>query len=370
MQGEIHTENKQYFHGLDVVRFIAAFMIVIDHGYFVWQGALGQQDVPATNVVQKYLINFVHNFGFGVDIFFLISGFLISYLLQEEKVKYGKIDIKNFYIRRILRIWPMYYLLIIIGIILPRYSHSGDIHLIPNLFFFGNFDTMYHGWSNTGTNHLWSICIEEHFYLVFPFLAAFLSSDKLKKALLLLITGAIVFRILTLINVQDSWMRLSLHTFSRVDTILLGAYLGILYQEGTIKVVNTSRFFVGILSFVLVFLLCTDDIGLFTNAFLVGLRKYSYVGIVAILVGTYLFHPQAASWSKKTPLHYLGKASYSIYMIHPIIIEVFAFVFKRFHIHSTYLFLITISALTIVLSICTYEGIEKPILRLKKRFEK
>ena len=101
-------ENKIYFENLDFLRFIAFFTVFAGHT------ALGNFLINRihVDVINKFIWVFSQG-GTGVSFFFVLSGFLITYLLLIEKEKTGKINVRNFYVRRILRIWPLYYLVIL-----------------------------------------------------------------------------------------------------------------------------------------------------------------------------------------------------------------------------------------------------------------
>ena len=110
------SDSRVYFPNLNGVRFLAALVVIIHHvemGKF-WFGQ--------PNIYDKSFVGGV--FGqLGIIMFFVLSGFLITYLLLEEHRKTGTISIKDFYIRRMLRIWPVYYLIVILGFfVFPQIS--------------------------------------------------------------------------------------------------------------------------------------------------------------------------------------------------------------------------------------------------------
>src|SRR5581483_3255154 len=145
-----------HFKGLNALRFFSALSIIIYHCYF---------NVPHPYPVLNRLM---HNLVLGVDMFFIISGFLIIYLLLDEKEQYGKISLTKFYTRRVLRIFPLYYLVIIIAFI---FYYSQQVNFTPFLLFYGNLWMAHTGhWTADVLNPLWSLNIEEQFYLVIPLL--------------------------------------------------------------------------------------------------------------------------------------------------------------------------------------------------------
>ena len=162
--------KKVHFPGLNGVRFIAALLVIVDHTE-LFKSYLGLPTLWA-NSYSAYLG------AFGVSIFFVLSGFLITYLLLEEQ-KEGPIQIKHFYLRRILRIWPLYYLLVLLGFLVipylnflqvPQYSSDMSDSLDRFLLFFGlaaNVAFVYFP-TVAFANILWSVAVEEQFYLFWP----------------------------------------------------------------------------------------------------------------------------------------------------------------------------------------------------------
>ena len=118
------NNDRVHFHNLDIIRFVAAFAVVLGHGFEAWSDyyvKFRQTPEFYTDLFSGdflYVAQFFQNLGIGVEIFFFISGFLITYILLVEKEKLGRISIPKFLMRRSLRIWPLYFLLLAIGPIL------------------------------------------------------------------------------------------------------------------------------------------------------------------------------------------------------------------------------------------------------------
>ena len=135
------NSDRVYFQNLDVIRFIAAFMVVLVHAYEAWCGWYGQIGILSNGTYKdlsfggKFVDTFIRNLGIGVDIFFLISGFLITYILLEEKKRFNKISIGKFMIRRALKIWPLYFFLIAITPFLVAWVDSPSPNYFVNLVF-------------------------------------------------------------------------------------------------------------------------------------------------------------------------------------------------------------------------------------------
>src|ERR1700744_3613314 len=145
--------EKFYVPSLDGIRAIAFLLVFVAHA--------GLKDIVPG--------------GLGVTIFFFLSGYLITTLLRLEEDQTGTISLREFYIRRAIRILPPMYITLAVVFIL---SHSGAMRTIPTLWSYvaavlfgtGYFSMLLNGvrWEGAGMETLWSLGVEEHFYLVFP----------------------------------------------------------------------------------------------------------------------------------------------------------------------------------------------------------
>jgi peptidoglycan/LPS O-acetylase OafA/YrhL len=225
-------KNKTFFPHLDALRFFAFFAVFVNHvlisfGYY--------NPNPTFKFIQK---NFLSAGGLGVSFFFVLSGFLITYLLLEEKENQGRIDIKKFYIRRILRIWPLYFLIVVLSLFLfPLFKGTVPANfpirfatdqLNPWLYvgFAGNFDYLWHGISNVLIGVLWSVSIEEQFYVFWPLIIAFVPRKRLLPVFLLIIAGSTLFRFFC--TDGGSLKIITYHSFSCVSDLAVGAVLAYL----------------------------------------------------------------------------------------------------------------------------------------------
>ncbi|MBL8119778.1 MAG: acyltransferase, partial [Anaerolineae bacterium] len=185
--------DRVYFPGLNGIRALAAFSVLIAHTYeFKWRmGIVLPPDYP------RFLFTGLH----AVIIFFVLSGFLITYLLLVEIHKTGTVSVPKFYLRRALRIWPVYYVtvffgLIVIPLIVQASGFTGVfvpeqingiqwvlyLLLAPNAVgFFGTPSSI--------TAQLWSIGIEEQFYIIWPVL-----SKIFARRMLVALIGVIAFK--------------------------------------------------------------------------------------------------------------------------------------------------------------------------------
>lgn len=372
---EEKQKSSVYIPQFDIIRFFAAFMIVIYHAYIAWKGWFGLPGILSTgdyktfSYTGQHIDQFMRNLPFGVDIFFFISGYLLTYLLVVEKEKYGKVNIPNFYIRRGLRIWPLYFFLVAVAPFLVSWLGEKQPVYWPTIALINNFQTIWtQEWAYPFA-HFWSICIEEHFYIFWPVIIAFIPVRKLPLAITLLIGFSWLYKIYTYIWLPSNWYELYLHTFSRMDVILLGGLLAVVSLRKPFKFkLHWSAILT--ISVILVFLLAFDDLSNFENMLNGVTRRFVYISLVGLIMLDLLFNPERKFTSIVfKPLMYLGKVSYGIYMYGNILVLV---VIKKvvllFHINNIYLYFAAIILLSLVIPVVSYELLEKPFLKLKQRF--
>ena len=207
-----------HFKGLYALRFLAAFPIIIYHATAGFHASM-------TPTVKLFFQNLV----IGVDLFFLISGFLIIYLLLLEKKDTGSIQMGKFYLRRILRIFPLYFLIVGLAYLVYHPGHP-DVNFSKYLYFWGNFYTIeLNNWPVGFLTPLWSICIEEHFYLIIPFLVLITPLRLVHWVLIGVIIASMVYRYAQVPT--DNWFTIYCHSLSRCDLMAVGGLLHLLSKR-------------------------------------------------------------------------------------------------------------------------------------------
>ncbi|MEI6577572.1 MAG: acyltransferase [Bacteroidota bacterium] len=349
-----------YFNKLDSLRFWAFFLVFWYHGFRDCFSGL-TDNTTITTIINSLLTTG----GVGVHIFFVISGFLITYLLIREFDMHKTISIKNFYLRRVLRIWPLYYLVLGTGIfllphLLDTFQFNGS--LLKNLLFFNNFDMLSEPTSaNIGIT--WSVAIEEQFYLFWPLLFAVFY----KKDLLPYVCGGIWLFSVAYILLTDPFTAY-FHTFGNLNYLMtgcFGAWLFARYHSFIMdaKWLSAGSFMLGILVIVATIIL-KNFYPFFGYVYL--LLPFVYLGFVFYLV--------RISDNKETLVFSkLGKYTYGMYLYHPAVLIVLRKMFwlvnpDYYKARSLNLLLALIAlSLTIGLSILSYEYFEKIFLRLKRK---
>jgi peptidoglycan/LPS O-acetylase OafA/YrhL len=348
------SSKSVHFFGLNALRFFAAFVLIAYHCSLNFQEGMH----PKAQL-------FTHNLTLGVDFFFLISGFLIVYLLIVEKVNFSYIDLGKFYQRRILRIFPLYFLILAIGFF--AYQHQG----IPwNRFitFTGNFWIIENfNWTIAPLNPLWSLCIEEHFYAFIPIAIAIFRVRLLPYLFLALIAWSIYFRFDTFHHVQWPWYTFYCHTLSRFDLLAVGGFLACLYQNGTLKG-KLPKWMMPASVVLLIVLFTQMDSADYGTIFKAVFKKYIIVApMVVILLYVILNRNQPGMGRENRVLAYLGSISYGLYMFHSPVLDL---VNRWPAARSNFgLNLVLVTIATIGVSALSYRILERPLLRLKEKLE-
>ncbi|MGZ4053644.1 MAG: acyltransferase family protein [Bacteroidia bacterium] len=355
-----------YFRGMDVLRFICALGVVFHHATLM----LNEKGVSTHAEA-------IHRFSgaFFLDVFFIISGFLISLILMKE-YETGNFSLKNFYIRRIIRIWPLYFLAVFVKIFL--FPTLGGIpwdviktNLLYAFTFTINFQLLFNQVVNTYTI-LWSICIEEHIYLILPFLLLLFKKKFRTVSFFLIIAGII------------SWLYFSgIHSNSNYSTSYFVStsyfyYFGIgiliaCIQNGSLPGRNLEIFLfrspiqvlVSLIFFGFVFNAWGDHRSLPVILFIHG--AFGGYLVWASTRENFIFN------LKPKLSRYMGNISYAMYITHIITISLAIAIFKKKGIHFSEAhfgwglpFLAAIFC--IALSTLLYYCFERPILKFKNRF--
>lgn len=350
-----------YFKGLDTLRAIASLVVVWRHIELLKQN----ESIP--NLIDNDFILFPSGH-IAVILFFVLSGFLITYLLVKEKDETGVISFRNFYMRRILRIWPLYYTIILLSYVLINSNYTSKtialcLSIFPNVA-----HALGEGWPSSP--QIWSIGVEEQFYLFWPLVLLLLPEKKVIIGLILFFIGYSIFphvfgfiNVRTFQNEEIGGIINKLFYGTKFNCMAIGSLMGYSLAKGkdwTKKLGNDTLVLFSILiSFSLWFF--RFEIKHFTDEFFAIIFSIMIVGIVnckRINIDTKLSR-------------FLGKISYGIYMYHWIII-LLALKYLKYDGNSfafnLELYFIVI-AMTILISWISYITMERFFLNLKKRYE-
>lgn len=315
--------------------------------------------------------------GFGVALFFTLSAYLIITLLLREKAHTGTIGIGAFAMRRILRIWPLYFLVIALGYLAGL--HWTNLQLEPAailalLLMYGNIFVAHFGWTHTGIlNPLWSISVEEQFYIAIPLLILLGG----KRALSIVCGATLIVAYITLfwlgahaaIPSTGVWA----NSFVNFQFFAAGGIIALISFRRKISLSIPWRCALAAAAPILLYIAATvcqlrsNDPTSTTHLF----TGYTceLLGITAIFLAILNLRLKVPH-----PLVYLGKISYGLYLFHFFLMW---FVFTRADRIGTAIWAnrrpglaaLLVLALTILIASASYQFFEKPILRFKQRFE-
>ncbi|GAB3961686.1 hypothetical protein GCM10028805_61160 [Spirosoma harenae] len=347
-----------YLPGITGLRAIAAVFIVLIH--------------VLIEEIDSYGLVFFEPFPpigqFYVTHFFVISGFLISYLLLLEKEKTG-INIGAFYVRRILRIWPLYYLFIAVCICLTFFNREFEQVLSPHiywyLFFASNIPFIFSQVIEI-LGHLWSIGTEEQFYAFWPWVM------KRKNPKLI---PSIIFIYFTLLSLKIAiyfWFgRQSqlylLAGFLRFYPMVIGALGAVLYyKRNQLFIILASSKISQLFSWITFF---TIGFGFLYVPPIIAHEVIAVVTVV-IIIGQTTVKNRLVNLENNI-CRFLGQISYGIYIIHPLCIALFLPLLKPLQINTfakSILGFVIVLLSTIILAHLSYNYFEKYFLRLKDKF--
>ena len=366
--------KRIYFNNLDVVRFIAAISVVFAHGFEAWKVYFIEYVYnvsPSEHFGPKfeYFERFFANLGIGVEIFFFISGFLITYILLVEKERFGNISFWRFFVRRALRIWPLYFLLLLLGPAITDWMHYGQPDYLSLYLFYANFEVISSNTWQFPFAHFWSISLEEQFYLFWPPIMTVLKKVALPIALIVLICISIASRAYYFYNAEFAHAHLYMNLLCRMDTLLIGGLISWYYHKKNFNFALPT----GVSSLLLLGLLgsfCLYDYNDWGNIMAALFKKYLYLIAFGAIILDYLFNPKYGKEKRiKRPFLYLGKISYGIYMFHNIVvIIVIKEILLNNNLYSPVVFTLVYLSAVILISIISFELYEKRFLHLKERF--
>lgn len=362
--------KNNYLPALTSLRFFAALLVIIAHA---------QQSVGVLGIT-KTTAPILDRGRDGVEFFFVLSGFLITYLLCEEIARTGTVSIKKFYARRIFRIWPLYFILIFIGIIVLGYIYPFMFHKpyfdVPmwkwvTLFvlFLPNLATAFF---KMGLLHpLWSIGVEEQFYLFWAPLVKFFKTS-LYKLIICFIAISFVWQVLVdfhFIKFSPDWR--DFFMMQKFYAMAVGSLFGYIFYYNKQKFQQSffsNKFFQIILIVAVALHLCCkvyvepSFLFHFLLAFVFGL----------IIINTACTNTTIFKLDKR-PFVYLGTISYGLYMYHKVVDFALRTAFTNIHVHihpciAAITYHILLLLLTIPVAAFSYKYIEAYFLKLKEKY--
>lgn len=355
--------THESFVKLDALRVLAAGLVLSSHLF--WREGLEGIGWSTLKVV-------FGNGGLGVRLFFTLSGFLITFLLATERKTFGTISLRLFWIRRALRIWPLYFLVVAVGFLLPvllEHLRLANLprneRLLPFLFFFANFELIRLVESGAGASGilgvLWSISIEEQFYILWPVLAATISWRPFRRLALTALFAWALFLLWT----APVYPQASYGSLENVGFLLSGALLGLLKVNEQTTWQRATRLPLRLIIPIAACLVFVANLAA-SSSLLSGIADTIFCTSLT------LWALQGSSGRFVTTIAKLAPYTYGLYMYHRVASTLVVGLLRRqpnltdlqSHILGGTLSL----ALTAVLAAASYHYFEGPCLRLKERF--
>jgi peptidoglycan/LPS O-acetylase OafA/YrhL len=381
-QNSALTGTRTHYAQLDGLRGLAILLVMAYHFCLVYPGF--QQ--PGNNI----LLQLAQGGWLGVDLFFVLSGFLITGILLDTRK--SPHYFRNFLARRFLRIWPLYYLNLLILLVLfplilpatPPQLHS--MHDKQAWFWLYGANWLFareRGFGMTSGGYFWSLAVEEQFYVIWPFVVYWLSGRALLRACLLLLATSVGLRILLAFLGVDT-NALYVMTFTHVDGLAVGSALAIAWRNRAVAR-TLVRFAPPIAAAALAGLLAVrlaDGYLFFWDRYM---ARYGYTAAV-VLFGALLIYVLGTGDSQRRYVKGLftaplmtsaGKYSYALYMVHvPVASFLYTFLNQRFDSFTPYVppelrfltFVVASFATSWLLAALSWWGFEKRILQLKRYF--
>lgn len=368
----IKSANQRNF-GLDVVRSVAILSVLIRHLYFLTNNEYVYKFVNHELFTLLFMIT-------GVNLFFVLSGFLIGKIIINLFLKENYIsNIKNFYIRRWFRTLPLYYLIFTIHLFSQKINLFSDFHY-KYLIFIQTFDSKFHNLNFFPVS--WTLAIEEWFYLLLPLLLLIPLKQKIKPENLY-VTIIKIIALITVIKfaytiVFQNYLDLGPHSFLpfRFDALLIGvlfACLKINNKELYEKFLNTDKTFViaGIIAIFSIFIF-REHYNPTLNLFLVNIVFSIFISIVGVII--IIFFERNEFINKVLPKnlivkHFFEKTScysYAIYLSHLPIYVFYSLILTS--PDSLFMQILLCITTTYLISAGLYRYYEKPLMDIRDKF--
>lgn len=364
-----------YFKNLDGLRTICFLMVFFFHSF-----TSKNQGVLNSDTYKTIKVGFFANGNLGVNFFFVLSGFLITYLLITEKLTSSKINIIHFWLRRILRIWPLYFFCVLFGFfifpLLKSYlgqSPQETAHLFNYLTFTSNFDFIENGRPDASIlGVLWSVAIEEQFYLVWPLVLILLPIRYYWILFTSLILISLGYRI-----THNDYYHTEFHTLSCMNDLVVGsfgAWLVIQYKSLGNSLLKVSKP-VQVIPYLLftVHFFLRDELMNWNEVLIPYERIFTSLIMLWIILDQAIHTNGIFRLSRFKLLTKSGKYTYGMYCLHFLAILITITLTKSLLHKDNFLTVLLVEpiislTLTYLISIISYSYFEQYFLKLKRKF--
>ncbi len=363
----VSTRPTFYVPQLDGLRFVAFFLVFLHHNLPVGvklSKLLGSRYANVLDVARE-------TSGFGLSLFFFLSAYLIGSLLILEKTRTNTVHLRAFYVRRILRIWPLYFGFLagvsVFGLWLPA-EHLSLARLAAMTLLVGNWYTSSHGLGPFVIGPLWSISVEEQFYAIWP--SVFRSLSQKNFTIFAVIATCVSLGVTGYladgrVNTGNIW----LNSFAELIFFAGGTLLALYFKASRTPNVTCAVLAIsgGVFLWTAAEIWCkVNDRVSHPSALQLPFGYFLVACGCALLLGGVLLLPVSSfpNW-----LIYLGKISYGLYVFHALAMHIVRSTPATWHLRAPGIDIFVVLSLTILCASLSYPLIERPFLRLKRRFE-
>jgi len=354
--------SGKYYMALDGIRGIAILLVILFHCRSI---------AKPTTELEYFCFNLLDAGWIGVDLFFVLSGFLITGTLLDN-VRSPHF-FKNFYIRRTLRIFPLYYAVLLLGMIREFVLHGWTDAPYAYYFIYSqNIVTFLGGREIGALAHFWSLAVEEQFYLLWPTVIIVLYRRNCFMVGIVLFLSLVIITRLTL--VASGVERVYFFPIAHFDALLIGACLAyILSIRGTFLQLRQRALTVGVFSTAVLFFISMHERGFDSQNFVV--LEYGLLPL-ATLFGSFIVVAMTYSYNfvgkivQNGALCYIGRVSYGLYIFHwPLIYFLLP---RMVYPHDGFfsrqiVFFLTVGSISLLAASLSFRYFEQPILRIKNR---
>ena len=317
----------------------------------------------------------------SLDVFFILSAYLITELILRERRLNGRVDLQAFYIRRLLRIWPLYFFFIALAWLWPLLDKSqatGWACVLSFLLFAGNWVMVAGGLSSFNVlAPLWSVCFEEQFYLLWP-LVLRRASKKMILAVAVGLLPLASFAQFMLLHARVFMLSIWCNTLTRLDSIACGILLAALLHGRSLQIKLRTRLVLlgsGIAAWLLVGRYCgLVDFARPVPGVLENMLGYPLMslGATAIFLSILGAPENGAPLMRYPGLVYLGKISYGLYVFHMLSLRITDKLLSKYFAVSGLKWYamrwVCAFGIALIFAAVSFQFLEKPFLRLKRRF--
>ena len=361
----------KYFKELNALRFIGFVGIFFGHVFFSNDIEIVNSKIYSTLYSYGKILGFI-----SIDSFFVLSSFLITWKGLEELKVTKKFQLKNFLIRRSLRIWPLYFLVILLGFLIEfmKSYFTQDISSLPSfwsfILFILNFDIIKNGYEFLFFMvFMWSISVEEQFYIFWALVLKWFQNHLLKISLLIILIS-IIFRIYFI----DDSLNLNFHTVSALGNFGVGALAAIAAFNNSILITKIRDF--SKTQIVIIYLLSLTIFiaipSLQNHDLFIVIQRVLFSFVFAFIILEQTYSQQSIfKLSRIKYFNFFGKISYGLYCYHGIMITIvlkFSDYFSKSLFTSIFIFPTLIFCGTLLFSHLSYKFFESKILKLKTKY--